>query len=206
MTWLDAWPDPSDDLGAPAESEQESAAVGWHRAYDVDGHAWGYRRAAEMLYEGMLASGLHTDRDSIFYPFALCWRHYVELRLKSLLTDLGRLAGQSRKDRTGHNLIHLGSAFEKECESAFPGQGEPARAVVCRTIQQLHGWDPTGVEFRYDTRRDGSKTLPEVSWVNLKVFHRSMSGVANYLEAAGMAIEEAYETKREMYDEGVVDW
>ncbi len=61
-------------------------------------YANGYRKAAGLIVEHITAS--QTDQDFLVWPFALCWRHYVELRLKRLnilLTELLQKAPPNKK-------------------------------------------------------------------------------------------------------------
>ncbi len=205
-----AWPTKHHDLRAAADDYLGFSDLAWQRQhYGMHGRIVGFRRAAEMLYEAMLTSRSIADLDTVFYPYAMCWRHHVELQLKALrpqLRVLGNLPAQSQ-----HH--HANQQLWQECRKLliehFPNESKADLMAADRVLRQLADMDPDGQEFRYASRRDGSATLPDVDRINLVSFHAAMLGIANYLDAIDTGVGEYLSTRQEMvayyaaeFDEG----
>ena len=193
-----AWPHSRHDLRSPAASYWQFSDLGWQRLSGLEGRTLGFRRAAEMLYESMLTSRSIADLDTVFYPYALCWRHYVELQLKALHADLRALAGRAPKATHHHMIDRLWTGVRHLIHEQFPGDEDPGESDAHRLIGQLAALDPDGQQLRYGKRRDGTASLPDVDQVNLVTFHEAMSAVANYLEAVAAAVDHDLDIKREM--------
>jgi hypothetical protein len=100
---LIAWPERDHNLGATGADSH--ALIGWQEG-EVGGRIAGYRRAAEILAEHVLAH--RGDLDLVVFPLAGCWRQHVELRLKDLLADLQVLLGRPAEPRHHHDIERLG--------------------------------------------------------------------------------------------------
>jgi hypothetical protein len=64
------------------------ARTGW------DAYASGYLAAANLLVETILEKEQRAD--TLIYPAALLYRHYLELRLKEIIVQGGELLAQQR--------------------------------------------------------------------------------------------------------------
>ncbi len=172
------------------------------------GRIQGYRRAAEILHHAMLADQSVRDLDTVVFPYAACWRHHIELQLKSILVQLRVMCDLPIQAAHHHKIDQLWADTQKIIATEFPEEkGELANAN--RVIGQLSKFDPDGQEFRYAYRRDGTDTLPSVDRINLLAFHEAMLGVAQYLDATDTAVDETISMKREIdeyYAEAFGDW
>ena len=101
---LIAWPERDHNLGATGADWTSHALIGWQEG-EVGGRIAGYRRAAEILAEHVLAH--RGDLDLVVFPLAGCWRQHVELRLKDLLADLQVLLGRPAEPRHHHDIERL---------------------------------------------------------------------------------------------------
>lgn len=191
------WPSQHHDLLKPADSDWSFSDLGWQRRLGLHGRIVGFRRAAEILHVAMLTEQSTRDLDTVFFPYAACWRHHVELQLKSLLAQLRALSDLPAAARHHHLIDQLWGEARKLIIEHFPSEG-PDHASVGKTIDQLSQLDPTGEAFRYAASRDGHDTLPDVDQINLVAFQEGMVGVANYLEAVDFGVGENLSTKREL--------
>lgn len=182
-----AWPAPADDLRASGGNAREHAFLRWWPGNR--GRTIGFRRAAEILAESMLAGIDHRDMDTVAFPYLNCWRHYIELQLKHLIVRCQTLLGKPVQRRGGHNIEQLWSELAPLLTAAYPDEELLDRRVVGRLITQLTMLDPDNQEFRYAQRRDGTSTLADVPPLDIVNFHDAMLGVANYLEAIDIAID-----------------
>jgi len=65
-----------------------------------DAYASGYLEAANLLVEKALETGQRTD--TLIYPVAFLYRHYLELRLKEITIQGGELISGQREFRLVH--------------------------------------------------------------------------------------------------------
>ena len=157
----------------------------------------GFRRAAEILHAAMLAGQSVRDLDTVIFPYAACWRHFLEVQLKALLAELRALSDLPVEGRHHHRIDQLWLETRKLMIEQFPSDRADF-VQVGKVISQLARMDPDGQAFRYAVERDGRETLSEVEHINLVAFQEAMVGVANYLEAADTGVIEYLSTKREM--------
>lgn len=199
------WPRQGLNLRAHSSDNRIYAFLAWQQGRDIQGRIIGYRRAAEILATTMLTDGLTIrDLDTIIFPFAACWRHYVELQLKSLITQCRQLLDLPVQRRGGHNIEQLWSELRSLLMQAYPlEEKEEKRAfnIVERLLKQFAEMDPDSQEFRYAERKDGTPTLNHIHHLDIQYFHEAMLAVANYLEA----IDEAIDHKKDLKNEALQD-
>jgi hypothetical protein len=125
------------------------------------GYVGGYWKAAGVIAEHVAATT--RDQDYLVYPFLMCWRHYVELQLKnliSLLRDHERASGEFPRT---HKIDVLWKQARDLFEKVFPNEDPADIQNVERILTQLQGFDPTSEHFRYPITKDGSETLHTAS-------------------------------------------
>lgn len=191
------WPAQHHDLRTPAGSYWSFSDVGWQCRLGLQGRILGFRRAAEIMHTAMLSEQSVRDLDTVIFPYAACWRHHVELQLKSLLAQLRALSDLPAESRHHHRIDQLWHEVRKPMLRRFPSEKKDV-ASVGKVISQLAHLDPDGQAFRYAAGRDDSETLADVDQINLVAFHEAMVGVANFLDAADAGVGEYLSTKREM--------
>jgi len=189
------WPSNDDDLFDTSGPWTGHAVLDWQRD-TVVGRMEGYRRAAEVLVEHVLQH--RGDLDFLIYPIANCWRHYVELRLKSLLTALRRFLDEPDGTVRGHDVLKLWREVQPRLASAFPDEPPSDAANVGRVVQQLHSADPDGQNFRYHRRTDGSLALTGIDRVDVRAWHGALLRVSNFLEGAAGRLSEYQELKDDL--------
>ncbi|HEU5156129.1 MAG TPA: hypothetical protein VFU43_03975 [Streptosporangiaceae bacterium] len=193
------WPARHHDLQSAADEYWSFSDLGWQRHHHgLFGRIFGFRRAAEMLYEAMLASHSIADLDTVFYPYAMCWRHHVELQLKTIHAQLRAIGGLPTQSHHHHKIQQLWRECRKLLIEHFPNESKADLNATDRVLRQLADMDPDGQEFRYASRRDGSATLPKVDRINLVSFHEAMLAIANYLDAVHSSVGEYLAAKQEM--------
>ncbi|KAF0835714.1 hypothetical protein [Nocardia caishijiensis] len=202
------WPAEHHDLSAPPTHHSHLSDIGWQRRMGLYGRIQGFRRAAEILHHAMLTDQSVRDLDTVVFPYATCWRHHIELQLKSILVQLRVMCDLPAKAAHHHKIDQLWAETQKIIAKEFPDE-KVDLDNVSRVIGQLSKLDPDGQEFRYASRRDGSDTLPDLDRINLLAFHEAMLGVAQYLDATDTAAGETISMKREIdeyYAEAFDDW
>ncbi|WP_282777453.1 hypothetical protein [Nocardia sp. CC201C] len=202
------WPAKHHNLKAAPTNYSNFSDIGWQRRRGLYGRIYGFRRAAEILHEKLMANRSVRDLDTVVFPYATCWRHHIELQLKSLLAQLRALSDLPPEARHHHKIDQLWADTKKLALEHFPDEKTDI-AKVSKVIGQLAQFDPDGQEFRYSHRRDGSETLPGIGRINLETFHEAMLGVANYLDATDTAVSETLSMQQEIdayYDAEFDGW
>ena len=78
-----------------------SSADGW------EFYAFAYQKGGDELVE--VAKRTPRTADTLIYPILYCYRHYLELRLKSLIRDTSSLLDVPRDPPANHDLRALWS-------------------------------------------------------------------------------------------------
>jgi hypothetical protein len=157
----------------------------------------GFRRAAEMLYDGLVSRYSIRDLDTVVFPYAACWRHYLELQLKSVLVQLRLATGRPSSSERHHRVDLLWREAEPLLIQVSPSETADIENVG-RLVRELARMDPDGQGFRYAESTRGAPTLTSVGRINLVAFHDAMTAVANFLDGADVMLGEYVSTQQEM--------
>ena len=177
------WPVANDVLVAGGPDWRLNAAVGWQLG-DWYSYASGYKTAAEILSTHVEAVG--RDQDVLLWPFVMCWRHHIELLLKTLLVVLQNLHDESPVLMKTHSIDLIWQKVKPLLKSVSDSDGEPPEDVenVDHVIKQLHAIDGNGEPFRYPVNNSGVSHVFSFRIVNIPAFNASMSRISSYLDAA----------------------
>jgi len=192
------WPSAGDQLFAEGPEW-------WYKALlHLTGDEWteyigGYRRAADMLTNNVRQS--RFDHDWLVYPLVLCWRQYLELRLKHLIMECQRLLDENIELYRTHDLSILWRECRPLLERTTDEDISSDLDNVGSMIMELQNVDPTSDGFRYPVDRTSQPTLVGLNSIDLSHFSDSMTKVANVLDAAAEAIAVSNEYKDEMSSE-----
>lgn len=196
------WPGPDADLLTVDEDWWFVACMDWPRDRWL-GYVEGYRKGAALILAQVAATG--RDQDYVIYPFLMCWRQHVELQLKNLIIQCLRYKREKVEFTRTHKLELLWRRARSLLAEVYPDD-DPARVEdVERVLMQLQSFDPTSEHFRYPVvAKDGSPTLDALPRVHMRLFHETMEGIANYLDATDAGLREMIDTENEaraaMYD------
>ncbi|MFI0469282.1 hypothetical protein ACH347_34855 [Saccharopolyspora sp. 5N102] len=197
------WPGPDSDLLNSDSDWKLVACMDFPRDRWI-GYVEGYRKAAALIVEGVAATG--RDQDYLVYPFLMCWRHHVELQLKSLYRLLCRWHRQPAELLKTHKIDVLWGRVRPLLDAAYQDETDMADVDhVDRVLAQLQTFDPSSEHFRYPVRNDGSDTLETLGRVHLRGFHQTMEGVARLLDAADSDLRVRID-QRDEYEGYMADW
>ncbi|MEI2722733.1 MAG: hypothetical protein V9H26_04070 [Verrucomicrobiota bacterium] len=150
---------------------------------DWETYVAAYRMAAEKLVEQTSDGTLAINW--LVFPIWYLYRHYLELRLKSLIWDGNALEGVSPKvlDKT-HNVLDLW----RECRASIERwQSDCPKAdldAVEETLGQFEEIDPKSQAARYTKDKLGNPSGLLGIEINLKTFADTVTKAANFLDAA----------------------
>jgi hypothetical protein len=153
---------------AGGQWDDPSLLLNWERD-DEPTYRYGFYQAAYTIAVGMV-NETGPRGESLAYPMIWCFRQFVELSLKRIISigidlDFYDDGLDVRKEALGHNLDALW--YRAEPVLRLVGLGDLSSDFFRRVndiIAELHGLDPRSTAFRYattqqDTRSLGSKHL-----------------------------------------------
>lgn len=190
-----AWPHKEADLLREEPDWWVVACLDWPRDRWL-GYISGYSKAAEVIADQIMSS--RRDQDTLIYPFVMCWRHYIELQLKTLIGLASVYLAEPHVLIRSHKIDVLWRATRPLLERSFPSDDQSDLENAECVLLQLHAMDPTSEHFRYPERNSGAPTLDGVARIHVRNFHNVMMGVANLLDGADTGIREMTDTKREI--------
>ncbi len=136
----------------------------------------GFKRAADILADHILE--FCSGGDLVIYPIVYLYRHYLELKLKDIITRGNYLVDEPIKLKSGHSLNDLWN----DCRTILQQIGIPTDTPEVKPfeacIKQLDRVDYQSSAFRYPITRSGKPTLPTLNSVdphNLKIVIGRMS-------------------------------
>jgi len=179
------WPKPGDVLFTSDEDPQSDALLNW-ALKGWDAYASGYLEAANLLVEKALETGQRTD--TLIYPVAFLYRHYLELRLKEITIQGGELISGQREFRLVHALDELWNSVRLILEKVWPNGPTIDLDAVEKVILQFHNLDLTSEAFRYPVDRKHNATLSTLKHVGPRNLRDVMRRTAGLLEASSSAI------------------
>ena len=173
----------------------------------------GFREAARILAENCHST---LNRNTLVYPIVFSYRHYLELRLKSILPKLNfYITSNAAIDDEAikkfvfdkHNLDALwgkikylkGQLSSNDHRCFFDPKLEIDK--VDRVIKEITAIDKESFAFRYAYDKSGNPSIPEeIQNINVENFIEKMDEVAKILEAIDnmIAIGNDYKNEYEM--------
>jgi hypothetical protein len=172
-----------------ASTSDDTSTRAWlNPIFDDDStEAFGYRDAACLLVDAVARGASHADW--LAYPIVFCYRHYVELMLKSILLSAVAAEYVSPETFTKHKYSHNLSVLWGLVRPALVKYDESlandafTRRVANR-ISELTQFDPDSLAYRYRLSRSGKpRRLPdEAPFIDLRAFCEGMNDVATYLD------------------------
>ncbi|MEW2267850.1 hypothetical protein [Streptomyces sp. NPDC047868] len=190
-----AWPHAEADLLREEPDWWVVACLDWSRDRWL-GYISGYSKAAGVIADQIMSSG--RDQDTLIYPFVMCWRHYIELQLKTLIVLASNYLDEPHVPMRSHSIDVLWRRARPLLERSFPSDDQTDLDNAERVFLQLHGMDPSSEHFRYPVRNSGAPTLDGIARIHVRNFHNVMVGVANLLDGADTGIREMTDTKHEI--------
>jgi hypothetical protein len=181
------WPDVPRISFGPGEPANLNACLDWvlgSREVGMQAYILGYSRAAQALFEHSTSCNRFSP-NTVLFPLAFLWRHYVELALKQIIR-LGQLLNQESPGTAAahHRLLDLWKAAKpyivEHCSAETPEMSN-----VQANIEEIERIDSYATGFRYLLSRD-QKTMgltDQPKLINLKVLHEAMLALSNFFDA-----------------------
>lgn len=168
--------------------EQNAYLTHWYDGKGFFIYPTGYKLAAERLVE--LTKKEPHNADYLVFPIVFLYRQYLELRLKQIILDGGKISGNSINFPKTHRIDLLWESCKPVLNMIkLDGDDEVAWHVATAIgnieacILELGRIDPTSMAFRYPVDKENAPFLQGLTMVNVHHFGEAMNNIANYLEA-----------------------
>ena len=103
--------------------------------------------------------------DTLIYPVAFLYRHYLELRLKEIIVQGAELLAQQSDLKPVHKLDVLWNSVRSILETVWPNGPRTDLDAVENVIGQFHKLDLTSMAFRYPVDLKNNATLSGLAHV-----------------------------------------
>lgn len=188
-------PSADDKLFTTAEDWWNNACLNWlPSGWDL--YATGYKDAADLL----VAHIHENDRrhDIMVYPIVFLYRQYLELAIKDLIHQARRLQDINEPFPKTHRIDELWRICHRLLSQIAPGDSEGELKHITRLIDEFSTVDPTSMAFRYPEDKDGNRSLPGITHINLRIVKEVVGKISVIIEGAGAMVGEYLSFKREM--------
>ncbi len=179
------WPIAGDKLFAPDTDWWHNACLNF-ASNKWDAYATGYKEAADIIVERVVDT--HRGMDTLIYPVAFLYRHYLELRLKELIISGQELVDAPADLKHVHRIDILWSSTRQLLERIWPTGSKTDLGVVGECINEFCQLDLQSMSFRYPVTKDGKPSLPAVKHINLRHLAEVMGRIASLLDSASIGI------------------
>lgn len=171
-----------------------------------EAYAQGYRLAADTLVQHVMVTARHQD--TLLFPIAFLYRHYLELRLKGIISDGRQLLDNGIGYPTHHRIDDLWDDTKGLMREIWRKPAPQEYHLMDHVISEFARRDPEGETFRYAQTKDGQETLSDIPLINLRHLAESIGEVADLLDGVSTEISRYLDYKSEMlaaYDFGAYE-
>ena len=168
-----------------------NAAVGSNGGkYDLFDYANSYFDASLTLAQKVANEGIITD--SVVYPICYSFRHGVELYIKYLIDDLGRLSGTWDAFKQGHSLLRNWK-LAKRLLGEIKTSDEDLNFFdnVVRDFERI---DKSGMTFRYPDTIDRNPLIKDLKTINIAVMGNNCAGISEIAKDWNQKIDVAMQS------------
>jgi len=157
--------------------------------YDLFDYSTAYFEASLALATKVVREGVITD--SVVYPICYTFRHGVELFIKYLIDDLGRLVGTWDQYKSGHSLLKNWKRAKKLL-IAIETTSEDIE-FFDKVVKDFEQIDQNGMTFRYPETIDRNPLIKDLKTINIAVIGNNCQGISEIAKSWGGRVYTAME-------------
>lgn len=180
-----------------------NACLNYFRGLDsMEAACDGYRESVDVLLAEVLERNGVVD--TLFYAIVFNWRHYLELRLKTIYMIGQQLFDEEKPEIPPHHrLDRIWRDARRYVLRRWPEDDEADLAELDEHIHEISTIDPGSYVFRYTVEKDGSPAIPQhITHVGMREFRDLTMRVAQTLEGIslglGVALDDYHDYLSEM--------
>lgn len=148
----------------------ETDKIAWlqKRLQTFDNYANCYKNGANTFIDKSLND--RELRDDLIYPLVFIIRHYIEIRLKSMIQELNYYLEFKSDFPNGHNLILLWDKFASKYKASGGNTNRDEFNTMKCLIKEFHDVDPNSEAFRYPVDKKGevTQTMEFINYLHLQ--------------------------------------
>ena len=161
----------------------------------------GFRDAADVLLESVIANPRRVPIDLLLYPLIFLYRHHFELLLKSIIIAGSKMKQSPLPPQKIHSLLDLWRQARPLIESCFPNDNWSQNNCAERLFVAFQHVDAASQTFRYPPIRGAEAPLFKHEHVNLRHFGDTATRLSQYLQQILFGLEHKYEQQIEWESE-----
>lgn len=179
------WPRAGDELFAPSEYAWMNGQI---RPWGNASYIIGYKAAGDALVGRV--EERYIEADTLIFPIVFCYRQYLELLLKDVLSDARIYFDIDEPTPRSHSLLVLWRLLRPLLTRRWPN--DPADLDAAEAgLRQFDAVDRDSFAFRYATTPTGEKSLPrELQQINPRNFAEVVERIGVFLDACATALIE----------------
>ncbi|MGB8346740.1 MAG: hypothetical protein WCD86_17770 [Ktedonobacteraceae bacterium] len=197
-----SWPQKGDRLFTVDGDWRDFARLNSQRD-NLSLYAVGYKLAGDKLVESVTMN--QKNHDTLVFPIASLYRHYLELRLKQLIRDGSQILNTPLDFPKSHDFDSLWEQCKPILERIAPKALSIEADVVHQTLEaigellaEFAALDADSMAFRYPTDKHNKALLSNVSDINLRHLAETMNKMERFLEKIAWPVSVSAEQKRAM--------
>jgi hypothetical protein len=154
---------------------QNNAVINMFYGHD-NKYISGYGEAALFLAKHIIST--NKNQDSFVFPIVFLFRHYIELRLKKLVTYGKQILREDIFFNKDHGIKEYKDTVLKTLSTICLTETQPIDEVISLSdrnklefiIEEFCKADPDGQAFRYSTTKKGKQNLTGIDYINIRSF------------------------------------
>jgi hypothetical protein len=173
------FPTPNDRLFRSDCDRHLNACVNWQDDA-ISAYADGQKYAADIICSKVIED--RNSLDTLIYPICSLYRQYIELRLKEIIRDGYIVFKINRGVPKHHKLFELWKEVKGIASRLWPDESGNVLENLEHLIEEFDTVDFDSQDFRYPTKKDGSRTLTGITHINVRNLRDVMGRIANLLD------------------------
>jgi hypothetical protein len=150
----------------------------------------GFKRAADALVEKAISE---PATDNLLYPILALYRHFLELRLKSLLVKASTLCDEQilLNSLKHHKILDYWTKLKPLLTKAGQTLNASQVSAAEKCIREFADWDDDGQSTRYPWDVSGNPSLEGLTYVNVRNLKTTMEKLEHFLFLLDEAVSQA---------------
>jgi hypothetical protein len=155
----------------------------------------GYKKAADNLVAHVISTG--CDQDTLIYPIAFLYRHYLELLFKNIIENGYKLLNRKNEYPKNHYLDTLWTNAKDIINEIWEEEENSKEEEIEHFIAEFIKIDKSSQAFRYTKDKKGNEYLTEVELINIRHLSVCINSISDHLEGISAYITESLSASTE---------
>jgi hypothetical protein len=163
--------------------------------YRTEFYIEGYKKAADNLVAHVISTG--GDQDTLIYPIAFLYRHYLELLFKNIIENGYKLLNSKKGYAKNHSLDSLWNNTKNIINEIWKEEDNSHEEEIEHFIAEFIQIDKTSQAFRYPKDQKGNEHLTQVELINIRHLSVCINSISEHLEGISTYIIESLSASTE---------